>query len=160
LAAGLLAVALGAGMLAAITVPYVAARHARAAVRGWEADPAAAYSQVRAATALLPFDQQLYLLGGSIALNRGEHAPARAWLLEAERHDEDNWLTPFALGLVEGEAGRRRAARRQLERARRLNPLEATIRVALEGLRKDRPLSFEEAQESLAPRIVAPGSSP
>ncbi len=150
---------LGAGMLAAIAIPYLAARHAHEAAREWETDPAAAYSQVRAATDLLPFDQQLYLLGGAIALNRGEYAPARAWLLQAERHDEDNWLTPFALGLVEGETGRRRAASAQLARARLLNPLEATIRVALERLHKDHPLTFEEAQESLAPRIVTPGSS-
>ncbi len=154
-----LAAALGAGMLAAVAILFLAARQAREATREWETDPTAAYSHVRAAADLLPFDQQLYLLGGSIALNRGEYAAARAWLLVAERRDRDNWLTPFALGLVEGQAGRRRAARAQLERARRLNPLEATIRLALEGVRKGRPLTFEEAQTALAPRIVTPGSS-
>jgi hypothetical protein len=159
LATVLAGIALGAVMVMAIAIPFLAARHSRAATREWETNPAAAYSQVRAATALLPFDQQLYLLGGSIALNRSEYSPARAWLLQAERHDPDNWLTPFALALVEGEAGRRRAAAAQLERAQARNPLEATIRLALQSLHRGHPLSFEEAQESLAPRIVTPGSS-
>ncbi|HVR04656.1 MAG TPA: O-antigen ligase family protein, partial [Solirubrobacteraceae bacterium] len=157
LAAGAAAL-VGAGMLAAIAIPFLAARHARAATREWQRSPALAYRQVRAAKALLPFDEQLYLLGGSIALNRGENAPARAWLLQAERRDGQNWLPPFALGVIEGESSRPAAARKQLLRAHALNPLESTIAIALEHLREDHPLSFQEAQELLAPHILTPGA--
>jgi hypothetical protein len=160
LAAALTAALLGAGALAALAIPYMAARHAREATRVWQTAPARAYSQVRSASNLMPFDAQLDLLGGSIALNLGEYGRARAWLLEAERHDEENWLTPFALGLVDGEENRRAQARAQLTRAELLNPLEPTIGTALSRLREGRPLGFEEAQTALAPHIVTPGSSP
>jgi tetratricopeptide (TPR) repeat protein len=106
----------------------------------------------------MPFDGQLYLLGASIALNLGEYRRARAWLLEAQRHDSQNWLTPFALGLAEGEEGRYAQASARLRRARLLNPLESAIQTALSRLRERRPLSFAEAQTLLAPHIVTPGS--
>lgn len=156
LLAAALAALLGAGMLAAVAIPFVAARHARAATRVWEARPQSAYEQVRSATDLLPFDDQLYLLGGSIALNRAEYARARSWLLQAERRDDQNWLTPFALGLVYGELGKRVQAFAQLRRAHALNPLESTVQIALERLREGHPLTFEEAQQALAPHIVTP----
>jgi hypothetical protein len=156
LLAGLALALLAAGALAALAIPFAAARHARLATRVWEGEPALAYEQVRSATGLLPFDSQLYLLGGSIALNQGEFARARGWLLEAERRDRENWLAPFALGLTDGEQGRRAQAASQLRRAHSLNPLESTIELALERLREGHPLSFEEAQEALAPHIVTP----
>ena len=109
---------------------------------------------MKVATNLLPFDAELYLLGGSIALNLGEYDQARGWLEQAERRDNQDWLAPFALGLVEGEEGRLLASRRQLLRAEDLNPLEPTIGTALERLRKRRPLTFAEAQALLSPHIV------
>lgn len=147
---------LGAGALAAVAIPFAAARHAHNATRIWEASPRRAYEQVRSATDLLPFDDQLYLLGGSIALNQSEYARARVWLAQAERHDGENWLTPFALGIVYGEQRRHNQALAQLRRARELNPLESTVRMALERLQEGHPLSFEEAQQALAPHIVTP----
>ncbi|MGH2880667.1 MAG: O-antigen ligase family protein [Solirubrobacteraceae bacterium] len=156
LPATIAAVLLGAGALAAVAIPFAAARHARSATRVWEADPARAYAQIHSATDLLPFDDQLYLLGGSIALNLGEHARARRWLAQAERHDDQNWLAPFALGLLYGERGKRAQAFVQLRRAHLLNPLESTVQTALERLEEGHPLSFEEAQRALVPHIVTP----
>lgn len=148
---------LGAGAVVALMIPFAAARHARAATLIWPSQPARAYAEVTAATDLLPFDAELYLLGGSIALNLGEYDRARAWLQEAQRHDGQNWLVPFALGLVEGEEGRLDAARVQLLDAEKLNPLEPTIGTALERLPSHHPLTFAQAQAMLSPHIVTPG---
>jgi hypothetical protein len=150
------AAVLGVGAIVALAIPFAAARHVREATLIWPSRAAQAYADVRAATGLLPFDAQLYLVGGSIALNLGEYDRARGWLLEAERHDDRNWLAPFALGLAEGERGRPAQARTQLLLAQRLNPLEPAIETALSRLAEHRTLSFVEAQALLAPHIVTP----
>jgi len=149
---------LGAAAIAALAVPFVTAREVRKATRVWPAQPALAYGELRSATGLMPFDAQLYLVGAAIALNLGERERAHTWLERAERRDDQNWLTPFALGLIEGERGRRGRSRVQLRRALSLNPREQTIAIALERLRGRRPLTFAEAQLLLAPRIVTPGA--
>lgn len=156
--AALAAVLLGIGALLALAIPFVAARRAREATVVWPSQPTHAYEEARSASNLMPFDPQLYLLGGSIALNLGEYPRARAWLVEAESHDDQNWLTPFALGLVEGEEGRLKGAKAQLSRAEVLNPLEPAVGAALSRVRERHPLSFAEAQALLAPHIATPGS--
>ncbi len=156
LVGGLAAALLGAGAIAALAIPFVAARRIQDATLVWSSKPARAYSDVRSAADLMPFDAQLYLVGGSIALNRGEYGAARAWLREAERRDDRNWLAPFALGLVEGEEGHSRQARAELLRAERLNPLEPAIGTALSRVARQRPLTFAEAQALLAPHIATP----
>jgi hypothetical protein len=158
LATTLAAVLLGVGALLALAIPFLAARRAREATIVWQSQPARAYDQVRSASDLMPFDGQLYLLGASIALNLGEYPRARAWLLKAELHDDQNWLTPFAHGLVEGEEGRLARATAQLRRAELLNPLEPAVGTALSRARERHPLSFAEAQALLAPHIATPGS--
>jgi O-Antigen ligase len=158
IAAALCAALLGAAAIAALAVPFVAARKARKGTLVWPAHPALAYAELRSATDLMPFDAQLYLVGAAIALNLGERGRAHTWLERAERRDDQNWLTPFALGLIEGEQGRRGRSRAQLRRALSLNPREQTIAIALERLRGRRPLTFAEAQLLLAPRIVTPGA--
>lgn len=156
IAGALCAALLAAAAIAALAVPFVAAREIRRATLVWPTRPALAYSQLRSATDLLPFDAQLYLVGGAIALNLGEYSQARTWLAQAERHDDQNWLTPFALGLVEGEQGRPAQSRSQLRRALRLNPSEQAITVALVRLRSHHPLTFAEAQDLLRPHIATP----
>jgi O-Antigen ligase len=151
-----LAALLGAGAIAALAIPFLAARRVRAATKIWPTQPARAYAELRSASDLMPFDAQIYLVGASVALNLGEYPQARAWLLQAERHDDQAWIAPFALGLVDGEQGRLRAARRQLLRAEALNPLEPAIAVALTRLRRGKPLTFSQAQALLAPHIVTP----
>lgn len=147
---------LGAGALVALAIPFVAARKVERALSVWPRRPALAYSEVRSASNLLPFDAQIDLVGGSIAINSEEYERARAWLVRAERREDQAWLTPFALGLIDSEQGRRLAARTQLLRARKLNPREPAIAVALERLDSDHPLTFSEAQVMLAPHIATP----
>ncbi len=147
---------LGAGALLALAVPFVAARRVQRAIAVWPTQPALAYSQLRAASGVLGFDAQIYVVGGAIALNLGEHDQARAWLLRAERHEDQAWLTPFLLGIIAGEQGRRREATAELLRARELNPREPATAEALERVAGEHPLSFLEAQTLLAPHIATP----
>jgi O-antigen ligase/polysaccharide polymerase Wzy-like membrane protein len=146
---------LGVCALAALAVPFVAAREIRAATLLWPSAPARAYDELRSASDLMPFDAQIYLLGGSIALNSAEYDRAHRWFIEAERHDHQNWIAPFALGMIESENVRLAAARTQLQRSRALNPRGAVIGQALARLRQRHPLTFAEAQALLTPRIVS-----
>jgi O-Antigen ligase len=150
------AVLLGVGALVALAIPFVTARKVQRAIAVWPTQPAVAYSQLRAASSLMPFDAQIDVVGGAIALNQGEYGEARAWLLKAGRREEESWLTPFLLGLIDSEQGLRRQGRAELLSARRLNPREPAIAQALERIDGAHPLTFVEAQILLTPHIVTP----
>jgi hypothetical protein len=145
----------GAAAVAALMVPFIAARQTQNALETWPTQPARAYSDLRAARSLVPLDAQIDLVGGAIALNMEDPGAAREWLTEAERTETRGWLAPFLLGLVYGEEGRRTAARRELTRASRSNPREPLIAEAIQRLAENRPLSFEEAQTQLNARRLA-----
>ncbi|HYM44602.1 MAG TPA: O-antigen ligase family protein [Solirubrobacteraceae bacterium] len=147
---------LGAGAFVALAIPFIAARRVQRAIAVWPAQPALAYNELRSASSLMSFDAQIYLVGGAIALNLGEYDEARTWLVKAEHREDQEWLTPFLLGLIDGEQGRRAEGRTQLLSARRLNPREPVIAQALERLDRRRPLTFVEAQILLRPHIVTP----
>jgi O-Antigen ligase len=147
---------LGAGALVALAIPFIAARRVQKAISVWPAQPALAYGELRSASNLMPFDAQIYVVGGAIALNLGEYDEAHAWLLKAERHEDQGWLTPFLLGIIDSERGSRGQSRTQLLSARRLNPREPVITQALERLDGRHPLTFVEAQSELSPHIATP----
>lgn len=147
---------LGAGAIVALAIPFLAARRVQRAIAVWPEQPAVAYAQLSSASGLMPFDAQIYLIGGAIALNLGEYERARTLLVKAERREDQAWLTPFALGLAESELGRRDRSRAQLLLALRLNPREGAIVTALARLGGHHPLTFEEAQALLSPHIVTP----
>lgn len=147
---------LGAGALVALAIPFVAARRVQKAIAVWPEQPAQAYSELRSASDLMPFDAQIYLVGGAIALNMGEDGEARAWLVKAEGREDEGWLAPFLLGVIDGEQHRRAEGRTQLLRARRLNPREPAIAEALERIGGRHPLTFVEAQILLSPHIATP----
>jgi hypothetical protein len=150
------ATALGVGALVALAIPFLAARRVQRAIAVWPTQPALAYSQLRSASSLMPFDAQIDVVGGAIALNQGEEGEARAWLLQAERHEDQAWLAPFLLGVIYGEQGYKRQARLELQSARKLNPREAAIAEALKRIGGNHPLTFVEAQVLLAPHIATP----
>jgi hypothetical protein len=143
---------LGIGALVAVVVPFVVARKVQTATAIWPQRPGRAYAELRSASNLMPFDTQIYLIGGAIALNLEDSPAARYWFTQAQRHDDQTWLAPFALGLLEGEQGRLASARVQLIRARALDPHEPVIAIALSRLARGRPLDFPEAQRLLASR--------
>lgn len=146
---------LGGAALAALVIAFLAAREVQKATEVWPTRPALAYRQLRSASSLLPFDAQTYLVGGAIALNSEQAAPARRWLTEAQQRNPESWLAPFLLGLIDGEQGRRSAARAQLARASELNPGEPLVSQALDRVMTGHPLDFEEAQILLESRQQA-----
>jgi hypothetical protein len=146
---------LGGAAIAALAIPFIAARETQKATEVWPSQPAAAYKELRSASNLLPFDAQTYLVGGAIALNSEEAAQARRWLGEARQHDGESWLAPFLLGLLDGEQGRSSSARAELARASELNPREQLVSQALDRVSSGHPLTFEEAQIFLGSRQQA-----
>jgi hypothetical protein len=145
----------GAAALAALAIPFVAARETQRALHLWPTQPARAYGELRAAKSLVPFDAQTDLVGGAIALNSEDRGAAGEWLTKAEHVETRGWLAPFLLGLLYGEERRLAAARRELTRAGRANPREPLIATALGRLSSASPLSFEEAQTQFNDRRQA-----
>jgi hypothetical protein len=145
----------GLAALTAIAIPFAAAREVQKAIAVWPEKPNIAYGELHSAANLMPFDMQIDLVGGAIGLNIGERARARRWFEEAQRRDDQEWLAPFALGLIESELGRPGPAAVQLRRAHELNPQETVVNDALARLHSAHPLTFEQAQEILSARGVA-----
>jgi Flp pilus assembly protein TadD len=139
----------------ALAIPFAAAHEVQKAIAVWPSRPALAYGELRSASSLLPFDAQIYRVGGAIALDLGEAGTAHRWFEEAESSDGQDWLAPFVLGLLDSEQGRREAARLELRRAQQLNPREPLIAQALVRLPSRAPLTVAEAQSDLSLRAQA-----
>jgi hypothetical protein len=144
---------LGAGALAAVAIAYASAHEIQRATDIYAERPAQAYAELQSASHLLPFDAQIYLLDGSIAVDYGEASAARRYFERAASHDEEEWLAPFVLGLLAGERGARAESEAQLRRASRLNPGEQIVSEALTRAGRKHPLTVEEAQRILSTRV-------
>jgi hypothetical protein len=147
------AAVLGAGALAAVAIAYASAHEIQRATDIYAERPAQAYAELQSASHLLPFDAQIYLLDGSIAVDYGEASAARHYFERAASHDEEEWLAPFVLGLLAGERGARAESEAQLRRASRLNPGEQIVSEALTRAGRKHPLTVEEAQRILSTRV-------
>lgn len=125
-----------AGLLAVATLaaPYLAQRYVDRAAAVWRTDVQAAYEDLDRAAALDPLSDIPKLSLGTIALQRREYDRARA-AFEAALEREDTWLARFELALIDAAEGDRRAAMRQLEAARRLNPQEPAISAVAQLIR-------------------------
>jgi hypothetical protein len=148
-----IAALLGAGALAAVAIAYASAHEIQRATNIYTERPAQAYAELHSASNLMPFDAQIYLLEGSIALDYGEASAARGFFEQAARHDDEEWLAPFVLGLLAGERGARAESQAQLRRALRLNPGEQILSEALTRSGRKHPLTVEEAQRILSTRV-------
>ncbi len=147
------AAVLGAGALAAVAIAYASAHEIQRATDIYSEHPAQAYAELHSASNLMPFDAQIYLLEGSIALDYGEAGAARGFFEQAVRHDDEEWLAPFVLGLLAGERGERAQAKAQLRRSLRLNPGEQIVSEALTRAGRPHPMTVEEAQRILSAQV-------
>ncbi|HEY7456950.1 MAG TPA: O-antigen ligase family protein [Solirubrobacterales bacterium] len=95
-----------------------------AAARG---DLTSAVNHAETARSIEPFAASPYTQLGLLAESQGDYATARERLTQAIDREDRNWQLYYLRSRVEEEAGDRAAARVDLERARRLNPLEECL---------------------------------
>ncbi len=116
---------------ASYALPWLAARDLEQAARSWSTDRTVAYSRLERARKLNFLSDKPDVLAGAIARQLGEPDRARAAFLRALQRNPSNWYAHVELASLDLAAGSFARARRRLERASTLNPLEPTIRAAL-----------------------------
>jgi predicted Zn-dependent protease len=122
-------------------------------VPAWDRDPSAAWKRLERAHELNPLSDRADVIAGTLALGAGDVRRAGRAFRRAAARDAGNWYSQMQLGVVELRDERRGAAIAALERARRLNPLEPEIAVALDAARAGRPLP-PEVEARVAERAV------
>jgi O-antigen ligase len=96
-----------------------------AAARG---DFAGAVNHANTARSIEPFAASPYVQLGLLAEAQGDYATAAERLTQAIAREDRNWQLYYLRSRVEEEAGNQAEARADLNRARRLNPLEKCLR--------------------------------
>ncbi|MEI7761121.1 MAG: O-antigen ligase family protein [Thermoleophilia bacterium] len=145
-------VAMGlAGAFALLTIvalvpPLLSDRQVEAALRSVAA-PTVAYEYLDRASSLNPLASEPDLLGSVIAEQSGDVARQRAFLVRAISRNPYDWFAHVQIALLDARAGDRVAALRSLERARRLDPRDASILFAAERIRAGKPPTAAEMNE-------------
>jgi O-antigen ligase len=93
-----------------------------------DGDLISAVSHAKTARSIEPFAASPYVQLGLLAESQGDFATAAERLTQAIDREDRNWQLYYLRSRVEEEAGDRAAARADLDRARRLNPLEKCLR--------------------------------
>jgi len=130
-----------AAVVAALAVipPFVSERLEARAASTWPERPDGALSDLRTAEDIDPLSATAPLQRGIVALQTGDRDEARDAFSESAKRDDKGWFARFELGLVLAKSGDSRAGRVLIEEARRLNPRQPQIAVALEELAEGRP---------------------
>jgi tetratricopeptide (TPR) repeat protein len=155
-------VAVGAAVvvvIAALGLPWLAARETSLAASDWVQNRQLAYDRLKIAERLNPLSELPAETEGLIAARSNDNARARAAFERAIDRNPDNWYSHFELAVVQSASGRKAAARAELGAAQRLNPLEQVLAVAAGTLRKGRPLSQDAIDAYLAAQDRATGGA-
>ena len=147
--------AVAAVAAASYALPALAAWEIERGAAAWERDPAGARRQLERARELNPLSDRADVIAGTLALGDGDVAGAGRAFRRAAARDAGNWYVQMQLGVVELRRAQRAAAIAALGRARRLNPGEPAIALALDAARAGRPLPPEA--EARAARQAVPG---
>ena len=133
-------------------LPWLSARDVEAAVRSWSQDPAAALDRLERARRLNVLSGEPDVVAGVLARRLGDREGASEAFRRALRRAPNDWYPHAELAVIDLEAGRRTAALRHLEQARRLNPLEPSTRalLALAARNETVPASLVERLDRLA----------
>lgn len=91
-------------------------------------DFASAVEHANSARSIEPFAASPYVQLGLLAEAQGDYATATERFTQAIDREDRNWQLYYLRSRVEEEAGNRVAARADLNRARRLNPLDDCLR--------------------------------
>jgi O-antigen ligase len=89
---------------------------------------ASAVDHAETARSIEPFAASPYVQLGLLAEAQGDYAAATEHFTQAIDREDRNWQLYYLRSRVEEEAGDRSAAKADLDRARRLNPLETCLR--------------------------------
>jgi hypothetical protein len=114
-------------VLALGAIPFfLAARYTDRGLETWQSDREAAYEALDRAASLNPFDMEPLLIKGAIAAKFGSGRLALSAFEEAAERVPESYAPHYFIGeqLLRVDPAR---ARRQLARARRLNPLDPEI---------------------------------
>jgi hypothetical protein len=140
---------LGGVALVSLGSAWLAAREVDAALSSWRASPVAAFEHLDRARVFDPFSDEPDVLGAVIAAQRGEVDRQRALLVRGLERNPHNWYPYLELGLIAARRDDRATALRFLAQARALNPIDATVRFALERVREGDPPSQNEIDRQI-----------
>jgi hypothetical protein len=154
-ARGIGAALVGAGCVAAASyaLPALAAGETERGVVEWRRDPVAAQQRFERARELNPLSARADVIAGTLALDGGDVPAAERAFRRAAARDSGDWYAQTQLGVVYLRRARRDAALAALTRARRMNPNEPAIALALGAARAGQPLP-PEVEARLAERAV------
>jgi hypothetical protein len=154
-ARGIGAALVGAGCVAAASyaLPALAAGETERGVVEWRRDPVAAQQRFERARELNPLSARADVIAGTLALDGGDVTAAESAFRRAAARDSGDWYAQTQLGVVYLRRARRDAALAALTRARRMNPNEPAIALALGAARAGQPLP-PEVEARLAERAV------
>lgn len=142
-AAGVLALA-GSSLL--VGAPYLAQRYVARASQTALAAPEQAYTELRLAHRLNPLSATPYATAGSIALQLGESAHARAEFSSAVAADGD-WYSRVEVALIDAAAGRRVLALQEMRAAialDRSDPALLAVAARISAGRPPSPVALEQ----------------
>jgi hypothetical protein len=129
----------------AVGLPYLAERDTNAALASWRSDPAAAFAQLDRAADLDPLSSRPDALAGTIALELRRPRAARGRFTAGIARDPGNWFLYFGRALAASQLGAKTPARRDFERAFRLDPREPLVVVARERIDSSHPFTAAQA---------------
>jgi O-antigen ligase len=134
-AAAAAVVVAAAATACSFALPWIADRLEQRAATTWPRDARAAFRDLDRARRLNPLSPDPDLLAGAIASKRGELRTMRDAFRNALARDPRQWYARLELGIAEAGRGRRAAALRELNAARRLDPREPVVRMVERRIR-------------------------
>lgn len=137
----------------AYALPWLAAEETLRAATSWRQDPHGAYARLDTAARLNPLSDEPQVVAGAIASRLHDRARMRSAFTEALRRDPRDWYAHLELAVVASLDGRRAVALRELEAARRLDPLEPVIAQVESDVRAGRRVSPAEIDQIFLARI-------
>jgi tetratricopeptide (TPR) repeat protein len=147
------AVVLLVAALLTLVPPWLAAEQTARAASTWRAGPADAFERLGDARALNPLSDEPDLIAGAIASRIGDLPRMEASFRRALRRNPLNWYAHLELAIAQALQGEAGAARRQLARARELNPREYAIMVVQRDLDEGRKPSPAEIDKLFLDRV-------
>jgi hypothetical protein len=134
-------------------LPWAAANDLDEAQKVWTRDPAEAFERLDRASELNFLSAGPDITAGTLAIQLGERGRAEHYFEVALDREPRNWYARLESGAIAAFEGNRAQGIEELRMARRLNPLEPTIRAALEHAEAGRPLTPEAITLRLAQGI-------